>query len=138
MCARRGKGRLFLGALVGATIGAVLVSAIFAGIGAAARTAKPENDKRPTISGTAQEGKTLTGDRGTWKNNPTDFDYSWTRCNKTGDNCSDIKGAHALTYVRREWENTADPVSPDVVRQVRAETSSRTQAWTADELHKVR
>ena len=99
MCARRGKGRLFLGALVGATIGAVLVSAIFAGIGAAARTAKPENDKRPTISGTAQEGKTLTGDRGTWKNDPTDFDYSWTRCNKTGDNCSDIKGAHALTYI---------------------------------------
>jgi mono/diheme cytochrome c family protein len=51
---------------------------------------------------------------------------------------SDDDIAHALTYVRREWENTADPVPPDVVRQVRAETSTRTQAWTADELHKVR
>ena len=99
MRTRNGKRRLFLGALVGATIAAVVVFALFAGTGAAARTAKPENEKRPTISGTAQEGKTLTGDRGTWKNNPTDFDYFWTRCNKKGDNCSDIKGAQALTYV---------------------------------------
>ena len=51
---------------------------------------------------------------------------------------SDDDIAHALTYIRREWENTADPVSPDTVRKTRSETSSRTQAWTADELHKIR
>jgi hypothetical protein len=97
MGAPRRTGRLYLGALVGGIIGAVVL-AVFAGIGAAARTAKPENDKRPTISGIAQEGQKLTGDRGTWKNNPTDFDYFWTRCNKQGDNCKDIKGATALQY----------------------------------------
>jgi hypothetical protein len=100
MQARR-KGWLLLGGVFGAGIGVVVASvfAIFASAGVAAGTAKPENDKRPTISGTPQEGKTLTGDRGTWKNNPTDFDYFWTRCNKSGDDCSDIKGAHALTYI---------------------------------------
>ncbi len=72
--------------------------AIVASAGTAASTAKPENDKRPTISGTAQEGKTLTGDKGTWKNDPTDFDYSWTRCKPNGNDCSTIKHATAQQY----------------------------------------
>jgi hypothetical protein len=143
MRARRRKGRLFLGALVGATIGAVLAFTIFAGIGAAARTVKPENDKRPTISGTAQEGKTLTGDRGTWKNNPTDFDYFWTRCNKTGDNCSDVKGAHALTYVvasadvdktlrfkvlakNSDGQTTESSIATDIVQKAAGSTTTTT------------
>jgi hypothetical protein len=143
MRARRRKGWLFLGALVGATIGAVLAFTIFAGIGAAARTVKPENDKRPTISGTAQEGKTLTGDRGTWKNNPTDFDYFWTRCNKTGDNCSDIKGAHALTYVvaaadvdktlrfkvlakNSDGQTTESSIATDIVQKAAGSTTTTT------------
>jgi mono/diheme cytochrome c family protein len=51
---------------------------------------------------------------------------------------SDDDIAHVLTYIRRDWENTADPVSPFAVRKARSETMDRTQAWTADELQKLR
>jgi hypothetical protein len=99
MHARR-KGWLFLGGVFGAGIATVLVSAfaIFASVGTAARTAKPVNVNPPTISGTPQEGKTLTVDRGSWNNNPTDYDYFWMRCDKNGGSCSNISGAQALKY----------------------------------------
>jgi hypothetical protein len=53
--------------------------------------------RSPTI-GTPQEGKTLTGNRGTWDDNPTDYDYFWRRCGSDGGSCANISGAHALTY----------------------------------------
>lgn len=42
--------------------------------------------------------------------------------------------AALLTYIRREWENTADPVTPEEVAAVRAAHATRTQTWTAEEL----
>ena len=100
MHARR-KRWLLLGGVFGAGIGAVVVSAlaVFAGAGIAARADTPVNTDPPTISGTPEEGKTLTGDRGKWGNKPTDFNYFWRRCDKNGGSCSNIGGAHALKYV---------------------------------------
>src|SRR6266516_3877367 len=94
------KRWLFAGGVLGAGIGAVVISAlaIFATAGIAAGQAKPVNSSPPTISGTAQEGKTLTGNRGTWDNAPTDYNYFWRRCGAGGGSCSNISGAHALTY----------------------------------------
>jgi hypothetical protein len=60
--------------------------------------AKPDNTSPPTVSGTPQEGEKLTGDKGSWSNNPTDFNYFWQRCDKNGGSCSDISGAHEATY----------------------------------------
>jgi hypothetical protein len=99
MHARR-KSWLFLGGAFGASIGAVVVAAltIFAGSGVAARADKPVNVNPPTISGTPEEGKTLTGDRGDWSNNPSDYNYFWRRCDKNGGSCSNISGAHAVKY----------------------------------------
>jgi hypothetical protein len=99
MHARR-KRWLFLGGVFGTGIGAVVVSAlaVFASAGAAARADKPVNDDPPTISGTPQEGKTLTADRGDWSNKPTDYNYFWRRCDKNGGSCSNISGAHSLKY----------------------------------------
>src|SRR5436190_10101405 len=77
----------------------VAVLGVVAGSAFAAVAAKPVNTSPPTVSGTPQEGHTLTGDRGTWTNAPTDFNYFWLRCDKTGGSCSTIIGAHALTYV---------------------------------------
>jgi hypothetical protein len=100
MSAGKRRGRLFLGGILGAGIAAVTASAfaILAGVGTAASSVKPVNASPPTISGTAQEGKTLTGNRGTWDNTPTDYEYRWMRCNKQGKNCSNIGGANSLTY----------------------------------------
>jgi hypothetical protein len=60
--------------------------------------AKPSNTVRPSISGTAQEGKTLTGNRGSWTNNPTDYDYSWQRCDRNGSHCDSIGSAAGASY----------------------------------------
>jgi hypothetical protein len=97
------KKWLLLGGVFGAGVGAVVVSAlaIFAGAGIAAGQAKPVNSSPPTITGTPQEGKTLTGNRGTWDNTPTDYNYFWRRCNAGGNNCDGIGGANALTYTLR-------------------------------------
>ncbi len=42
--------------------------------------------------------------------------------------------AALLTYVRRSWGNTADPVPPELVTSVRQRTGDRVAPWTAPEL----
>jgi hypothetical protein len=82
----------------GTIILSIVALSAFTTSGLAAAAAKPATTAPPTISGTPEEGQTLTGDRGTWTNNPTDFNDYWQRCDKSGDNCANIVGAHALTY----------------------------------------
>jgi hypothetical protein len=96
----RKRGALLGAALgTGATLALVVGLGLFAGAGAASSSAKPVNTSPPTISGTAQQGQTLTGNKGVWSNSPTDYNYFWTRCNKSGDSCSSIGSAHNTTYV---------------------------------------
>ncbi len=45
--------------------------------------------------------------------------------------------ADSLTYVRREWGHTADPVSVETVKRIRAETVGREDSWTEAELLKL-
>lgn len=45
--------------------------------------------------------------------------------------------AGILTYVRREWGNTADPVSAEAVKAVRAKQPDREDLWTEAELLKL-
>jgi mono/diheme cytochrome c family protein/glucose/arabinose dehydrogenase len=49
----------------------------------------------------------------------------------------DDQVAAALTYVRREWGHTFEPVSPAAVKKVREETAEREDAWTMADLLKV-
>ena len=45
--------------------------------------------------------------------------------------------AALLTYVRRSWGNTADPVLPELVTVIRERTSDRVDPWTAPELEEA-
>jgi mono/diheme cytochrome c family protein len=49
---------------------------------------------------------------------------------------SDEQIAGVLTYIRREWDHDASPVSVDLVQKIRAEHKGRTDAWTEPELGK--
>jgi len=47
---------------------------------------------------------------------------------------TDDQVAAVLTYIRRDWGQTAAPVAPATVKDVRARTAGRTRPWTEDEL----
>ena len=54
------------------------------------------NTGLPVISGTAQEGDTLTTTNGTWSNSPTSYSYQWQACSAA---CTNITGATGSSYV---------------------------------------
>src|SRR5262249_18311123 len=61
----------------------------------------PVNQTTPTISGTPNQGQTLTANKGTWTGALT-FSYQWQHRVASGPNagtCVDISGATGTTYV---------------------------------------
>jgi hypothetical protein len=87
-------------------VGALLLLASIAGLAetgdAAAPQAAPGNQSPPTVTGTAQEGSTLTTSNGTWSGAPTSFTYQWRRCDSDGGSCATIGGATDKTYVLKK------------------------------------
>jgi hypothetical protein len=59
----------------------------------------PVSTAPPTISGTAQQGQTLTAVNGAWTNEPTGYAHQWLQCDSSGSSCTPIAGATAQTYV---------------------------------------
>src|SRR5207245_4305428 len=75
----------------------------------------PTNTSPPTISGTAQQGQTLTESHGSWTNSPTSFSYQWQQCDALGNACLPISGATNQTYV---------PVGGDVGHTIRVQETA--------------
>src|SRR6266540_155888 len=70
---------------------------------ASSTAGRPVNTAPPTISGTPQQGQTLTANRGSWSGGqPQTYTYQWRRCDQTGGSCADISGATASTYVPKD------------------------------------
>ena len=85
---------------------------------AAVRTAAspPVNSSLPTISGTAQQGHTLTASNGLWGGvTPIAYTYQWQRCNSSGSSCGSISRATNQNYVAS---------SGDVGRTIRVEVTA--------------
>jgi hypothetical protein len=104
---------------------AVVVVAACVGAQAAA-AAPPANTVRPTISGTARDGSTLTAGVGRWTNNPTSFSYAWLRCGTEGANCTAIAGA-----VSRRYTLTTGDVGHRIRVQVTATNTSGSSTATS-------
>jgi hypothetical protein len=79
--------------------GAVTVLVV-AGLSNAASSAAPVNTGEPKISGTPQEGQTLSASSGSWTSTTTlSYAYQWRRCNAQGGGCSNIGGADTSSYL---------------------------------------
>ena len=63
-----------------------------------ATASAPTNTVRPTLSGRAQDGTTLTMTKGSWSGSAKiEYGYEWQRCPAEGP-CAAIPGAGELTY----------------------------------------
>lgn len=73
----------------------------------AAPSAPPSNTGEPTISGRAEQGRTLEATNGTWSGTaPLRFSYSWVRCGADGGrpdggDCSVVSGATGRRHTLR-------------------------------------
>src|SRR5690348_6261703 len=54
---------------------------------AVAATGGPVNAVRPSITGDAIVGETLTAENGTWRSAPASFRYQWLQCDRFGGSC---------------------------------------------------
>ena len=63
------------------------------GSGGGGGSGAPANTVKPTISGTAKQGQSLTASTGTWTGKtPITFSDQWYRCDTSSNNCSLISG----------------------------------------------
>ena len=61
-------------------------------------TLAPSLTTAPTVTGTAQQGQTLTAVAGTWTADDAVLTYQWQHCDAAGANCADIAGATTTSY----------------------------------------
>ena len=95
-----------------------------------AALAPPANSAPPTISGTAQEGMTLTASPGSWTESPTSYKYKWQRCDAQGAHCKAIKKATSTAYTAQGTDAghtlRASVTARNAAGRSRAATSAQT------------
>jgi hypothetical protein len=80
----------------------------------------------PLISGTAEEGQTLSASSGAWLGNLMSYAYQWQSCDGPDEGCSSVSGATSSTY-----ELTASDVGGIVRVVVRASDAGGVQTATS-------
>jgi hypothetical protein len=91
--------------------------------GASTTPTPPVNTSPPTVSGTPQDGQTLTASTGSWSGTqPITYGYEWQRCDSGGANCAPIAGATGPTYLA---------TSADVGRTLRVVVTATNSAGSA-------
>ena len=60
-------------------------------------TPPPVDNAPPQITGTAQQGETLSVSNGGWTNSPSSYTYQWQGCDSQGGHCVNIDGATSNT-----------------------------------------
>jgi hypothetical protein len=97
------KQRTILSLALAGTLVVLAAVAALADVADSAPQAAPSNQSPPAVSGTPEEGKTLTTTDGTWTGTaPITFAYSWRRCDENGGSCSQIGGATSKTYTLKK------------------------------------
>jgi hypothetical protein len=112
--------------------GLLLVAlAAFAGASGAAPTtqaAPPTNTSKPSITGEAREGETLTATTGSWRGDrPISYSFQWIRCSVRISNCNEIRGATRNTY-----RLTANDVGRRLLVSVTARNSDGDRSASSD------
>src|SRR5213592_69758 len=107
------------------TVAAILLTTTTASGAPGGRNAVPTNLTLPTVSGTAQQGLTLTTTNGTWSGSPTSYTYDWTRCDTAGGNCAVISNTKSASYTL---------TSADVNHTLRAYVNATNSAGTGTAL----
>jgi hypothetical protein len=87
-------------------------------------TGAPVNTVRPSITGDAIVGETLTAQTGTWTNSPMSYSYRWVQCDHFGAVCVDIPGATGKTYGVR-FSDTFGTLRVDVTARNAAGATTR-------------
>jgi hypothetical protein len=91
------------GTAVIALCGAAIIAVSLAGIaGAQQQQSGPVVRAVPTITGDAQEGKSLSASNGEWTGTaPINYAYQWRLCQADGSGCADIAGQTTSNYTVR-------------------------------------
>lgn len=63
---------------------------------------------------------------------------TWNLAMPPPQQLNDEELADVLTFIRREWEHDATPVSHELVKELRAKYKGRTTMWTAEELNQLK
>jgi polysaccharide biosynthesis protein PslG len=59
----------------------------------------PVSSAPPAISGTPQQGQTLTASAGSWSGNALSYKYQWLRCDLSGGTCALLTGQTASSHL---------------------------------------
>ena len=81
-----------------ALLAVAAVVSVTGGEAQARSQAAPQNTTEPSVSGTAELGKTLTGNRGAWTGGTITYAYAWLRCDASGGSCTPVANATSTTY----------------------------------------